>query len=126
LWDLARGPGPKALFDAFNTLSTPQPSPINDRAALLSYIRQIFTQSGATRVSSKQLLDSLRALPDRPWVSALRTPKSGADWLALRLRLFCVTPCTMRIGEHLVKGYDLANFTEPFTRFLNGDSSFPR
>jgi hypothetical protein len=114
---LAGNDWPHRAVDAFTALSTPQPSPINDQVALLSDIRQIFTQSVATRITSKQLVESLRTLPNRPWNSALRTPKSAADWLARRLRPLGINPNTVRIGDERSRGYDLSEFTEVFERF---------
>jgi len=117
------------------TLSTTSPTKTNghdlDRS-LFEDVRQIFTQSGVTRLSSKQLVDSLLALPSRPWHSSLcirpaaggttedgRKAKSALDWLARRLRPFGVNPFTLRIGGHLAKGYDLTDFAQPFSHFLN-------
>ncbi len=85
---------------------------------LLADIRQIFTQSGATRISSKQLLEALRTGPAGRY-ARLGTPYSALSWLARGLQPFGINSRVMRIGTQCAKGYDLADFTDAFARFLN-------
>jgi len=70
-------------------------------------------------------VDRLRALPDGRWKSALGasdsalgTPRSAFNWLGCRLQRFAIRPRTMRIGAERVKGYDLAEFSRAFARWL--------
>ncbi len=116
--------------------SNPQPSTFNPQLSLLSDIRQIFTQTGTMRISSKQLVAALCALPGPDRYSALRTHgQSGSDRSALnrlarRLSQFGIKPCTMRIGKRLAKGYDVVDFTPVFARLLrdglpNGNGDTP-
>jgi len=95
-------------------------NPVNPALILLSDIRQLFAQSSATRIPTKQLLHSLRALPDRPWHPEL-TPQS----LASHLSAFGLRSHNIRLGALQTKGYDLADFTEAFARFLDAGSSTP-
>jgi hypothetical protein len=136
---VAGGDWPQLALEAFNHLNPPrtaepftQPSlvaPKSDEGGtgnsqlithdsqLLSDIRQIFTQSGATRLSSNQFLDALRALPGGDY-SALRNPQSAFKWLSRKLHFFGIKPHAMRIGQTRVKGYDLADFSAAFNQFL--------
>ena len=50
--------------------------------------------------------------------STLHAPLTTTS-LARRLRPFGVNPFTLRIGGHLAKGYDLTDFAQPFSHFLN-------
>ncbi len=86
--------------------------------ALLVDIRQIFKATGATRITSKQILAALEALPDRPWQSKLATQKSKMNHLALQLHAFGIKPRALRIGDAIVRGYDLSDFTDAFSRLL--------
>ena len=126
---VAGGDWPRLALEAFNSLTAqnalnPQLSTINQQATLLAAIRQIFAQLGTDRIFSKQLVESLRALPDRPY-SQPSTPNHQltAARLARLLRGFGVTSRTMRIGDHLAKGYALADFADPFSRFLTNSPS---
>ena len=73
----------------------------------------------APRLSSRQLVDTLCALPDRPWFQIQRGHKPLTETgLARRLRSLGISPHNIRINNVQVKGYDLADFTAAFTRFL--------
>jgi putative DNA primase/helicase len=100
--------------------SSPQSQIENQKSqiALLADIRQIFTQSGATRISSKQLLEALRTGPAGRYAK-LGTAYSALSWLARGLKPFGINSRVMRIGTQCAKGYDLADFTDAFARFLN-------
>ncbi len=83
----AGGDWPRRALEAFNHLTNPRfnASTVQrfndstiDSQLLLADIRQIFNQSGRTRFSSKELVDSLCALRDRPWRSLAGTSLVGA------------------------------------------------
>jgi putative DNA primase/helicase len=132
---IAGGDWPQLALEAYHHLAhqpstalrvdlpNPQPSTINSQpldgpaVELLAAIRQIFTQSGATRISSKQLVDALRTRPDARYAN-LGTPHAALSWLARELQRFGITSRVMRIGTRCAKGYDLADFTAAFARFL--------
>ena len=85
---------------------------------LLSDIRQIFAEAGIQRISSKELVEELCSLASRPWKEAYRNHPITDMWLARQLREFEISPKTLRFGETRAKGYDLHDFTNAFTRFL--------
>ena len=85
----------------------------------MAAIRQIFADTGATRISSQQLAVALSALSHQstnPGIHKSR-PRYTPVTLSRRLRQFGIKPKVMRFGDHLAKGYDLADFppTEPDT-----------
>ena len=94
-----------------------QPSTLNPQP-LLADIRQIFAQAGATRLSCQQILNGLRAL-DRPWSqpSACNAPLTSR-WLGHYLHRLGIRSHSLRIGHQSVKGYELADFSDAFARFL--------
>ncbi len=95
-----------------------------DSQLLLSAIRDIFAQSGATRLSSKHLVTALTLLPDRPWSNSLIHQSTNpsirltATWLGRRLSRFGIHPHNIQVDGRQSKGYDLADFTAAFSRFL--------
>src|SRR5260221_5400757 len=82
----AGGDWPRRALEAFNHLTKPRfnastvqrfNDSTTDTQLLLADIRQIFNQSGRTRLSSKEPVESLFALPDRPLPSLARTSQSS-------------------------------------------------
>ena len=113
---IAGGDWPQRAANAFALLTAkPQQAP-DLNLLLLADVRSIFAASDAQRLFSSTLVDSLTALPDRPWSAA--SPPINQTWLARRLAPFDVRPRTIRIGAERAKGYELAYFTKAFTRFL--------
>jgi len=86
----------------------------------LADIRSIFAASDAQRLFSTTLVHSLAALPNRTGsaISANHSPLNQTS-LACRLRVFNVLSHNVRIGDIQAKGYDLADFAEPFALFLD-------
>jgi len=85
---------------------------------LLSDIRQIFAQSGASRLSCKQLLTALQVLErTKSQASGLKPPMTSRS-LGHHLQRFGISSRCLRIDRQAVKGYELADFSDAFTRFL--------
>jgi hypothetical protein len=114
---IAGGDWPQRALDAFQKLAA-KADPNGQGVALLADIRQIFTHSGQTRIFTRDLLDALCALPDRPWQSALRNAASAHNWLSNLLRPFGVISRNIRVGDDRAKGYELSDLADPFGRFL--------
>jgi putative DNA primase/helicase len=100
-----------------------QPSTFNQQLTLLADIRQLFAQSGSTRISSKQLVESLCALPDRSYSQP--SSLNHQRCLARLLRPFGINSHNIRLGNLQTKGYDLTDFTEAFSRFLEHEAQTP-
>jgi hypothetical protein len=119
---IAGGDWPRRALEAYTHLTNqraPEPSQPTTRNSqlLLADIRQIFTHSGATRLSTKQLLEALQRLPDGHY-SGLGPAHYASKWLARRLSPLGIKPRAMRIGNTRVKGYVLSDFSEDFHRLL--------
>jgi hypothetical protein len=85
---------------------------------LLADIQQVFNETRAERIFSKSLVETLCAMSDRQWPEAHRGKPITETWLAHRLRAFGISSRTLRIGDNRAKGYELADFTEIFERYL--------
>jgi len=100
-----KGEGPTSAFQ-------------HDDLALLADIRQIFAQSGTTRISCKQLVTALQVL-ERPGSQASNgNPPVTSRWLGHRLHRLGISSRSLRIGPQSVKGYELTDFSDAFARFL--------
>src|SRR5437879_1955798 len=118
---VAGGDWPRRALEAFNHLTARKdPNAQSFGIRLLSDIRKIFTESGSDRLTSKQLVDSLCDLPDGIWLEANKGGKPISEtWLGRQLSRFEINPQPFRLGDTVSRGYQLADFTDAFTRFLN-------
>jgi hypothetical protein len=114
------GHWPQRVLEAFNQLTAKRHLEDPD-LVLLSDIRSIFARAGTSRMFSSQLVELLRALPNRPWSATARAVNQ--TWLGRRLSRFGVHSFNLRIGSARAKGYDLADFSDAFARFLPPPSS---
>ena len=73
-------------------------------------IRNVYTQRGIDRISSKDLCDELGRIEGGQVVTQ--------GWLAAMLRPFGIRPHTIRIGQSTPKGYELKDFEDAFARYL--------
>lgn len=116
---IAGGDWPQRAADAFTKLTGKEDSDAQGIGTLLlADIRQVFADTRAARIFSKALVETLCAMTDRPWPEAHRGKPITENWLARRLRGFEVNSRTLRIGDNRAKGYEAADFTEAFERYL--------
>lgn len=85
---------------------------------LLADIRRVFTEAQTGRMFSKSLVEMLCGMTDRPWPEARKGKPITETWLARRLHDFGLTSRTIRIHDDRAKGYELADFTDAFARYL--------
>jgi putative DNA primase/helicase len=113
------GDWPARALASFNHLTAkPKDDAQSLGIKLLSDIRQIFTESSATRLPSRKLVASLCVLADRPWSEANKGKPINETWLAERLSPFRIQSRNLRDGNLVFKGYELHDFADAFTRFL--------
>lgn len=86
---------------------------------LLGDIREVFSETQASRIFSRTLVEQLNTKTERPWPEANRGKPISETWLARRLKGFGISPSTLRIGEDRLKGYTLEDFREAFERYLS-------
>jgi putative DNA primase/helicase len=114
------GDWPARALASFNQLTAkPRDDAQSLGIRLLSDIRQVFMESGAKRLPSKNLVATLLDMADRPWLEA-NTGRGAINerWLARHLSPFGINAVILRIGDQRLRGYELNSFTDAFTRFL--------
>ena len=89
---------------------------------LLADIRDVFAAAGADKLASKDMAERLAQIEGRPWAEfgKQRRPISP-NQLANLLRGFGVLSRTIRVGDSTAKGYDMAGFSDAFSRWLPGN-----
>jgi 5S rRNA maturation endonuclease (ribonuclease M5) len=113
--EIAGGDWPRRCADAFMRLTSREYDADGLRVELLADIRQVFT---AERMFSKDLIEQLAQLSERPWPEVCRGKPITERWLARKLAAFGIRSKTLRIGEERAKGYELSDFKETFERYL--------
>jgi hypothetical protein len=94
------------------------------RVLLLADIQQVFT---GERMFSKDFVEQLGELKERPWPEICRGSKPITErWLARNLAAFGIHSKTLRIGEAIAKGYELADFAESFERYILPETPFSK
>lgn len=89
---------------------------------LLRDVKEVFERRQASRLASTLLLELLLQDEESPWSTWNRGRAMTARQLSQRLGEFSIKPKTMRINGHPVKGYDIADFSDAFNRYLSSDS----
>src|SRR4030095_5220199 len=101
------------------------------RILLLSDIQQIFagtwpplpegeSPSPVERIFSRDLVETLSDMKERPWSEVCRGKPLTERWLARNLGAFGIRPKLLRIGDDWrpARGYDKTDFEEAFMRYL--------
>ena len=127
--EIASGDWPKRCANALIKLTTSEDERENLRVMLLADIQQIFTGKWSPppegvsslpleRVFSKDLVEFLAQMKDRPWPEICRGKPINENWLARNLSVFHIKSKTTRIGKEQAKGYQRADFDEVFDRYI--------
>jgi len=80
-------------------------------------------REGSGLVSSPTVLtcppvSALVAMPDREWSECNRGKQLTQNWMARKLKPFGIQPKTVRIGGMTAMGYEIAEFSDAFERYL--------
>ena len=87
---------------------------------LLRGIKQVFTDKKSDRLSTHDLVESLRADPDGPWESMINYGRGlDARSLSRFLKPFGIRPGTIRTATGTIKGYSQSDFIDSFERYLS-------
>ena len=113
------GDWPARALASFNHLTVKRADNAQSLGVMLLFdIRHVFTESGATKLPSRKLVAWLCALADRPWSGANKGKPINEMWLAENLSPFRIQSRNLRHGNLVFKGYELHDFADAFTRFL--------
>jgi len=116
--DLAGGPWPDRARVAAVTLVTDSRGRAESLGVLLLRdLRTVFAEADAGRLSTESILDALHDVDESPW-SDLRGKPLDARGLSRRLSAYDVKPRTLRDGSRVFKGYDAADLSDAWARYL--------
>jgi hypothetical protein len=119
--ETAGGDWPKRCADAFLKLTSRDYDTNSLGVELLADIKQVLDD----RMFSKDLIEALARMGERPWSEVCRGRPINERWLARNLKQFRIHPKPIRIGDDTARGYDRADFEDAFARYLpeEGDLS---
>ncbi len=87
---------------------------------LLQDIKEIFEKTGWIKIHSETLVEELIKLEERPWCEWRKGSPMTQNSLAKILKTFSIHSKSTRAGipEKILKGFDLSQFLDAFTRYL--------
>ena len=115
--DLAGGDWPKLARDAALQLNAGMPDSTIIGSLLMDILAE-FLERKVERIFSRDLVETLNQLRERPWAEARKGKEVDGLWLAKQLRPFGVRPKAMWIGKAAGKGYEKSDFSEVWRRYL--------
>ena len=87
------------------------------RTELLRDIYNIISTINNDAISSKELLESLNQLEERPWSTYHRGKELSGRGLASLLKPFGISSSDVRFSDGVRKGYDISDFQDAFSRY---------
>jgi len=86
---------------------------------LLFDIREIFKWLKADKLSSESIVEELVKMEDRPWPEWKTGKPLSKPQLSRLLKPFSIVSKTIRIPSGTIKGYELKQFADAFSRYLD-------
>ncbi|UJW23505.1 MULTISPECIES: DUF3631 domain-containing protein [Pseudomonas] len=117
--EAAGGEWPAIARQAARTLHDAEDSAPSVGVELLTDIKTILDTKQASKMFSATLLEELMADDEAPWPTWNRGKPMTARQLSTKLGEFGIKSKDIRIGTTNKKGYDRADFSEAFTRYLS-------
>src|SRR6266550_401743 len=120
--EVVDGDWPQRCADAFAKLTSAASQAETDglKEMLLADIQGLFKTD---RMFSRELIERLSGMTERPWPEVCRGKPITERWLARNLGVFTIRPKQLRIGEDNGRGYELADLVEAFERYLPNPAS---
>jgi putative DNA primase/helicase len=108
----------RALLDVFGLRNRTEGN-AEAGALLLADLRRLFTERGAARLPSAEIIAELEKMEERPWPEWRHGKPMSAVQLAAAVAPFGVRPGIFRPpGGQPVKGYQRGHFEDAWTRYL--------
>lgn len=85
---------------------------------MLKDLREAFAQTDADRLSTSEILLTIKSNQDRPWGSWSNGRGVNSQTLSRLLRPFGIQPQNIRLEDNVVKGYLRESLQEPWERYL--------
>lgn len=87
---------------------------------LLHDLAALYEEMGAERLPSAEIVECLTAMEGRPWPEWRHGKPLSANGLARLLKPFEIRPRQYREGSEKLRGYELCDLKEAFSRYLVG------
>jgi hypothetical protein len=85
---------------------------------LLHDMDTAFAENQQSRMTTTALIDALKRMEERPWISSCYGNGISPHYLAKLLKPFNVNPRNMRYGDNSqARGYDRADLQDALTRY---------
>ena len=120
--DLAGGEWPERARRAALYLNGGADSSDSVGATLLADLRDLYAAKGTDRLRSKDILDELASMEERPWIEWKRGAPLTARGLAQLLKPFNIGVRTVRDVGMKFKGYLKEDFADAWERYLPSGS----
>lgn len=98
-------------------------SEASKRALLLSDIKAIFEKAQANRIASAEICAKLCDIEEHPWPEWRNGQPITVRQLARLLEPLGIRPKQLRMGDANIRGYELDDFADGFSRYLPSLSS---
>jgi putative DNA primase/helicase len=116
--DVAGGDWPAMARRAALVLSGEVQAAPGINTELLADIHDAFETRHSEKITTADLLEFLCADDEKPWATWNHGKPLSPHQLSKRLREYGIAPNTIRIGQRVAKGYELAKFQDAFKRYL--------
>ncbi|MES2983733.1 MAG: DUF3631 domain-containing protein [Pseudomonadota bacterium] len=117
--DFVGGEWPEIARNTALSLSGAEHESVSLSAELLTDIQEAFDLKRVPRISTADLLRALCDDTEKPWATYNRGQPMTPRQLAKRLGEYGIHSKTVRIGYDTLKGFDIAQFADAFTRYLS-------
>jgi putative DNA primase/helicase len=116
--DLAGGEWPGQARQAATAVAKITDAGMSVGVKLLADIRDIFASKAVRRIPSAELVEALVEIEGHPWADWKGGKPITKNALALLLAPFPIVSVNIRVGDRVVKGYQVAQFQDAFERYL--------
>jgi putative DNA primase/helicase len=90
----------------------------NPASSLLLEILIAFTQSGTTRLASRDIVAHLNSTLSRPWAELCQGKPVDELWLSKQLKPYHVRPRLVRFQDTIARGYHQEDLSDIFRRYI--------
>jgi Protein of unknown function (DUF3631) len=125
--DVASGEWPERARHAAKTLTmVGAGEDQSNNILLLADVRNLFGTRPEGKITTRELIDALAAIEERPWSEWCRGRPITPAALAKLLAPFGVVPVNLKMpGEKVLKGYRREHFEDEFARYLPPPAATP-
>jgi Protein of unknown function (DUF3631) len=122
--DLAGGEWPGQARQAATAVAKITDAGMSIGVKLLADIRDIFASKAVRRLPSAELVEALVEIEGHPWADWKGGKPITQNGLALQLAPFVIVSGNIRVGDRVVKGYQLAQFQDALNATCRGKGRF--